>query len=279
MKPATPLRGLLSYLPSVFATLSLGVAFLGMHGQASAEAVDSELVLLVDVSKSGLNDNKFSSLMDSYASSFTSNEVIGAIQSGTYGRIAVSLMFYGNSAIQQVAIPWMSIGNASDAAQFASIISGISRPLSTQSADVASALNTAVPNFGTETGGVSNGFESTLQIIDIAATTMPEGAGVPEARSAALASGVDMIDAIAVSNNATKASKIAFFFDSFVVGSTLVGPVPATATAAPNAALTAALTLEVTGSLAKGGTTIPEPRTGACLLSAMGFLLLFRRRN
>lgn len=279
MKPATPPRGLLSHLPSVFATLSLGVTFIGMLGQASAEAVDSELVLLVDVSKSGLNNNKFNSLMDSYASSFTSNEVLGGIQSGTYGRIAVSLMFYGNASIQQVAIPWMSIGNASDAAQFASLISGVTRPLSTQASDVAYGLAAAVPTFGTETGGASNGFESSVQIIDFAASTMPNAAGVQAVSNAALAAGVDTINAIVVSSNPTKAASIATFFDNNVLGSTLPGPTPLAGTSAPDATLTAALTLEVTGSLSRGGTAVPEARTGACLVSALGFLMLFRRRN
>ncbi len=71
MKPATPLRGLLSHLPSVFATLSLSVASIGMLGQASAEAVDSALVLPVDVSTHAF-PQKPDSLMDREPSHFAS---------------------------------------------------------------------------------------------------------------------------------------------------------------------------------------------------------------
>ena len=140
MKPAKPHpSGLLPHLPPVLAMLSLGIASFGMFGQASAEAVDSELVLLVDVTQSGLNKNDFGSLMQSYASTFTSTEVLNSIQSGTYGRIAVSLMFYGNSSVQQVGIPWMSIGNATDASKFAALATSVSRPFSNGSSDMGSA--------------------------------------------------------------------------------------------------------------------------------------------
>jgi hypothetical protein len=49
MKLATPLsRGLLSYLPSVFA-MSLGIVATGLSGQAYALSVDNAHVLLVDI--------------------------------------------------------------------------------------------------------------------------------------------------------------------------------------------------------------------------------------
>lgn len=93
MKLAKPLsRGLLSYLPSVFA-MSLGVVGIGLHGQVDAEAVDRELVLLADDNQAGLSQRPFSTLMDAYVASFTSSKVLNSIQSGTTGPIAVSLKF------------------------------------------------------------------------------------------------------------------------------------------------------------------------------------------
>ena len=280
MKPAIPHPGgLLSNLRSALVMLSLGIATLGLSGQASAEAVDSELLLLVDVSQSGLNKNDFGSLMASYASTFSSSQVLNSIQSGNYGRIAVSLMFYGNSSVQQVGIPWMSIGNATDASKFAALATSVSRPFSNGSADMGDALVAAALSFGSETGGKSNGFESAAQVIDIAAASTPKG-GVKQDRDDVLASGVDVINAIALGN---KANSIASFFNSQVIGSTLPGVAATTTTSPVNGALTAALTNEISGTVNMGAfagaTAVPEPNTAYALMTGLGFMLILRRRS
>lgn len=258
--------------------LSLGITSLGMSGQASAIAVDSEILLLVDVSRSGLNNKSFDSLMDSYASTFSSSEVLNSIQSGEYGRIAVSLMFYGNSSVNQVGIPWMAIGNATQAAQFSALIGNVSRPVSNGSPSISAALAAATLTFGTETGALSNGFESEAQIIDVAASATHSGNSQP-ARDTALQSGVDLINVIAVGN---KADDIANYFAANVIGSTING-VTATASAfggsnPPSAALTAALTTEVTSTLNMGASAVPEPHTALSLMTGLGFMLILRRR-
>lgn len=276
MKPAIPRnRGVLPQLPPVLAMLSLGIASFGLFGQASAEAVDSELVLLVDVTQPGLNKNDFGSLMASYASTFTSTQVLNSIQSGTFGRIAVSLMFYGNSSIQQVGIPWMSIGNATEASSFASLLSTVQRPFSNGSSDVASALTAASLSFGSETGGLSNGFESKVQIIDVAATSTPK-TGAQAARDAVLASGVDVINAIAVGN---KTTAIAAYFSTEVIGSTLAGVTATSSSSDVNAALSAALSSQITTTVNVGASAVPEPHTAFALMTGLGFMLILRRRS
>lgn len=259
--------------------LSLGIASFGWVGQASAEAVDSELVLLVDVTQSGLNKNDFGSLMASYASTFTSTQVLNSIQSGTYGRIAVSLMFYGNSSIQQIGIPWMSIGNATDASRFAALATSVSRPFSNGSSDIGSALTAAALALGTETGSLANGFESAVQIIDVTAATTPK-ASAQATRDAVLASGVDVINALAVGN---KATAIASYFRAEVIGSTLTGVTATSSSSGINAALTAALTQEISNTVNMGafggGTAVPEPNTAFALMTGLGFMLILRRRN
>ena len=280
MKPAKPHpSGLLPHLPPVLAMLSLGIASFGLFGQASAEAVDSELVLLVDVTQSGLNKNDFGSLMQSYASTFTSTEVLNSIQSGTYGRIAVSLMFYGNSSVQQVGIPWMSIGNATDASKFAALATSVSRPFSNGGSDIASALTAATLAIGKETGGLANGFESSVQIIDIAAASTPKS-GAQATRDAVLAAGVDVINAIALGN---KATSIASYFSAQVIGSTLSGVAATSSTSGVNAALTAALTQEISNTVNMGAfggaTVVPEPNTAFALMTGLGLMLILRRRS
>lgn len=276
MKPATaPSRCLSSHLASTLAAMSLGIAALGSHGQVNAEAVDSELVLLVDISRPGLNDKEFDSLMDSYASTFTSSELLDSIQSGTYGRIAVSLLFYGSNS-PQIGIPWMSIGTASEASQFAGLFDGLSRGASSAQVDVAGGLSAAMSLFGTETGGTGNGFESSLQIIDVAAASIPKPpTGSDTAASiATLTAGVDLINSIAVGK---KADEVANYYAANVVGSEIAG-VQATSTSSSfGVTLTAALTDEITSAVNTPVTAVPEPSVAIGLTGIL--LILFRRRR
>lgn len=281
MKIATPQsRGLLSYLPSVFA-MSLGIASFGLHGQAYALAVDSELVLLVDVSQSGLNQRQFSTLMGAYASSFSSSQVLNSIQSGAYGRIAVSLMFYGNTATQQVGIPWMMIGSATDAANFATLARSVTRPVSTGSAAPVPALAAATLSFGTETGGSSNGFESALQIIDVAAASIPNrrnSVGVAAAGDSSIASGVDLINTVAL-GNANRSAAIAAYYTTNVIGSGLTGLTATAGTSPINAAtLTTTLTSGLTQNVGAGLTVIPEPSAAFGVLFGISLLIIRRHR-
>jgi hypothetical protein len=278
MHQATPSsHGLLSFLPSS-AAVFLCAFFMGFHSEARAVAVDAELVLLVDVSRSGTNQTQFNTLMSAYASSFTSSQVLNSIQSGQYGRIAVSLQFYGGTSLQRVGIPWMAIGNATEAANFASLARSVVRPTSSGASSVAPALNAATRSFGTETGGASNGFESTLQIIDVVATTVPSNrttAAVTTARNNSMASGVDIINAVALGG---RAATIGNYFTANVVAST-VSDVPATVTTSRvNGTLASTLTGSMANEISRSVNAIPEPGAGLGLLSTTCLVLLRRRR-
>lgn len=252
--------------------------FMVFPSEARAEAVDSELVLLVDISRSGTSPNEFNTLMDAYAASFTSSQVLDSIQSGQYGRIAVSLQFYGGNSVQQVGIPWMAIGNATEAAKFASLTQSVVRPMSAGASSVAPALNFATRSFGTETGGVSNGFESTLQIIDVVATTMPSNrttAAVTAASENAMASGVDVINASALGG---RAAAIANYFSTNVVDSTVSGVAPTVTTSLVNRTLAPTFTTAINGSINQSLNAIPEPGAGLGLLATTCLVILRRRR-
>jgi hypothetical protein len=256
------------------------VAGIGWSGQAHALAVDSELVLLVDVNRAGLSQRQFNTLMDAYAASFTSAEVLNSIQSGTIGRIAVSLMFYGNANVRQVGIPWMSIANSTDAAAFATLANNLTRPVSTGSSAPAPALAAATLSFGTETGGTSNGFESTLQIIDVAAASVPNNrnsAGVAAAGDAALASGVDLINTVAL-GGPVRSAAIANFYTTNVVGSTLPGVEPTVSTSRFNANLEVVMATSMSENVGAALTVVPEPDAALGVLGGIGLLLIRRRR-
>jgi hypothetical protein len=261
--------------------MSLGIAVSGWLAQVHAENVDSELVLLVDITRPGLSNPEFSRLMDGYASAFTSTEILDSIQSGAYGRIAVSMMFFGNASTQIVGIPWMTIGNTSQAQQFADLVRNVPRPFSVSSPNAGAALTAATLSFGTETGGVSNGFESVVQIIEVASGAVPQNgtAGATATSSSnALASGVDLINALALGN---RANAVDSFYTANVIGSTIDGVPASSDTSAINGALAATMSGLMSETIQTGATAsttaVPEPSSMLGLIPAT--LLLLRRRR
>lgn len=261
--------------------MSLGIAMAGLYSNAEATAVDSELVLLVDITDRGLNKHEFEDVMNGYASAMTSSQVLDSIASGATGRIAVSLVFYGNSMTHVVGIPWMMISNAAQAQQFATIAQSLSRPLSITSPSIDTAIDFAANHFGTETGGNSNGFESAVQIIEVAAASLPlfpNPAAVRDSRDDALASGVDVINAVAIGNSTRD---IKNFFAANVVGGELDGNPGSATSAKANNSLDDFLASDLGKSIEDGGTvstSVPEPSSSALLMAGAGFLLLRRRR-
>lgn len=249
--------------------------------ETRAETVDSEMVLLVDITRPGLSTTQFNQLMDGYATAFTSSQVLDSIQSGQYGRIAVSMMFYGNSSTQIVGIPWMEIGNLTQAQQFATLARSLAMPFSVSSADLGTALTTASMSFGSETGYADNGFQSVVQTIEIAsAKAQPAGTGTVTATSsaAALASGVDLINGVALGN---QASAIDNFYTNNVIGSTIPGVLATSTTSAINGALASTISGLMNDTVQTGATlsvtAVPEPSSLLGLIPAT--LLLLRRRR
>lgn len=259
----------------------LGIAAAGLPTRAAAENVDTELLLLVDVTSRGFNPSEFDQVMEGYASAFTSSQVLDSIQSGAYGQIAVSLMFYGNSSTQLVGIPWMMIGNATEAATFAALARALNRPVAGGTPAVGPALTVATLSFGSETGGAANGFESTTQIIEVAGASVPVGgtAGVTAARDAALASGVDLINAIALGNRSTA---IEAYYATNVIGGEAGGVVATSNSSAINGGLGGIIASQMDGGISAGASeslsAVPEPSSLLGLLSGLGLLLIRRRQ-
>ena len=80
--------------------------------------VDLELVLAVDVSRSiGVDEHQLQ--RDGYVAAFRHPDLLQAIKSGPFGRIAVVYFEWAGKRHQSVAVPWTIVGDASDANAFA----------------------------------------------------------------------------------------------------------------------------------------------------------------
>ncbi len=273
-----PFRGSLLSAGSLPIVLACVMAAFGAP-DASAEVVDTELLLLVDVGSGGLKKGEFASLMDNYANSFSSSQVLDSIQSGARGQIAISLIYFGGNQTQAVGIPWMTIGSAAEGLAFADALRALVEPAS-GSFSYSDALALGTRSFGSETGNVANGYESAVQIIQVAAATKPSGSStdIQTATDTAFASGIDMISATTVG---TKAASLEAYYAANVVGGS-VGSQTGSVTTSPidptlSNALTAGLTSDIQASA--GASAVPEPSSAVLFISTVGFLTILRRNR
>ncbi len=180
---------------SVMLAIALALC-LAVPQQAAAVSVDLELLLLCDVSGS-VDATDFDLIRGGYEAAFRDASIINSITTaGTYGSIAVSLVYWSDS--QSLALDWMYINSEASSYAFADAIAGTTRPFfgGTQ---MAAAMNYGYPLF-------TNAFEGTRQVIDVTGDGADSisyaqiAPNVQDARDAALASGVDTINALFVND-------------------------------------------------------------------------------
>lgn len=259
---------------------------------APAGNVDTELLLLVDISGS-INDKEFEQMMGSYARAMTSSSVLDAIQSGATGSIATAVMFWAGASEQQVGVSWMKISDLASANQFAQAVTAAVKPFAGKTA-LATAMNVAVPLFGKETGGTDNGFTSLAQIMSIAGDGVDNDSGtrtrdrsiyVDQARDAALAAGVDMINGLALNDNngIDRSDSIRQYYAAHVIGGE-TGGTRAFVEYAENQdvfedALVKKLRAEISAGAQNSISAVPEPATSVTAAAGLLVLALRRRRE
>ncbi len=164
--------------------VALGVALLCSSHAVSADIeVDVELVLAVDVSRS-MTPRELEIQRRGYAEALLSNEVIGAIEGGLIGQIALRYIEWAGHGSQRVIVDWMLVRNRQDAERIAAqLVAKFDSSLRRTS--ISSAIDHARHSFG------ENNFTALRQVIDISGDG-PNNAGIPvlEARAAALAAGI-----------------------------------------------------------------------------------------
>jgi hypothetical protein len=110
-------------LPALAAGLIIGTA----NAAASAEIVDLELLLAVDVSAS-VDYDEYSLQMQGLAAAFRDPDVIAAIRASTPNGVAVALMLWAGPREQTYALPWFVVSDQWTASTFATQLSGVPRP-------------------------------------------------------------------------------------------------------------------------------------------------------
>lgn len=255
------------------------LSIFGSTGELRAKVVDSEVLLLVDVSRSVTN-SEFDAMMDGLAQVFESSAVIDSIQNGTAGSIAASVVFFSDKNSQAVGIGWMEVSDAASAQLFADGLRAAARSSDKNNAAIASAFDFSVPLFGLETGGVANGFESSNQLMTFAADSTDTSSPAPggqtredvllAASQDAQAAGVDMINAITLGGGST----LVDYYDNFVVGGAVGGQVGG-ATEAPTVGDFPTAAQSVLG----GGIAAAAPEPTVSLLCSIGLMILLRRRR
>jgi len=101
-----------------FCAWAAAVACLGAPARAADEPVDLELVLAVDISFS-MDTDELQLQRDGYVSALRHPEVIQAIQSGGYGRIAVTYVEWAGTLSVRTVLPWTLIDGQATADAFA----------------------------------------------------------------------------------------------------------------------------------------------------------------
>jgi hypothetical protein len=104
-------RSMNLYAAILAAALPVGAA-------AAAEQVDLALVLAVDVSRS-MDPDEQRVQRDGYVAAFRDREIIAAIRTGLYGKIAVTYVEWSGFTLQTVTVPWRVLSDEESVLAFA----------------------------------------------------------------------------------------------------------------------------------------------------------------
>jgi hypothetical protein len=148
---------LASLLIRVLALVAL--VFSAAGSTAAPLAVDLELVLAVDVSRS-VDDEEYQLQKLGYAEAFQHPAVLGAIQANPNHRIAVTLIEWAGADFQKVIVPWTVVSDAESGQLFGEAIRQTPRSFWGWTS-ISGAIDFSVPLFGRED------FESTRRVIDV----------------------------------------------------------------------------------------------------------------
>jgi hypothetical protein len=109
----------------LLATLGL-VAAASLTPSAIHSQADLEIVLAVDASSS-VDIGEYALQLRGIASAFRDSEVLGAIEGGPHGRIAVNLLVWAQPGYDKLRTGWHMIATAEEAEDFAAMVETLPR--------------------------------------------------------------------------------------------------------------------------------------------------------
>ena len=252
--------------------LKMTVAALAIVVSGAAQAavvdtpVDVELALGIDVSGS-VNATEYALQLGGYVGAFNNPTIQASILSMANGRLGktAAMLYQWSSASQQVvSVGWTLLDSNAAITAFATNIQAVIRAFASTTA-VGNAIAFGSAQFA------ANGFDGLKQVIDISGDgEQNAGIDTSDARDAALASGIDRINGIAIGPAA-----LLTFYEDNVIGGTDSFALQAANFADFETAITRKLKAEITG----GPPTIPLPAAGWMMIAAIGGLAALRRRK
>ena len=208
--------------------------------QGQAQEVDVALVLAVDVS--GSIDYEEAELQrKGIVDAFMSREVIEAIQSGSLGRIGVSVVYFSSSAYGVMSVPvnWMIVQDQASAINFSKALVAARRP-SARGTSISDALEMSLRML--ETGP----YHSVKQVIDVSGDGVNNaGRSVQDVRDEIVAKGIT-INGLPILDYSTP-EDLDKYFEGCVIGGPASFVIPAKGFVDFARAMRRKLVLEISG--------------------------------
>lgn len=238
-----------------------------------ADNVDTQLVILVDAQTYSQSD--FNLILDSVAKSFEKTDFQTAVMQGMYGKMASSVMLY-NLPGQQVALNWTELTTQQDFLNFASSVRSIAYPNTGGNVSYASAISAAAAHISSSS---SQGTTQQITLIDDATGFWQvDPTGTKAARDAAIASGVDIINAI-VFDAAYQESAVNSYYATNIVSPNSSVTVLSTPQGGPKSAADLGLVSDSISGSVTGPAIAAVPEPAAAGLALLGSLLGITRRR
>ena len=158
-------------------------ALIQVSSLQAAEPVDLMLVLASDVSRS-IDHPKFLLQRDGYAAAVSNPQVLDAIKSGPYGKIAICFVEWSGFGAQKVVIDWTAIDGAATARKFGDTVVEAPRSFADRTA-IGGGIDFSAAQFARAP------FEAARRTIDVSGDgTNNAGRDVRLARDEAIAQGI-----------------------------------------------------------------------------------------